>query len=378
MVAPMRTMLPLLLLSACEQDYAVTPMRPDVDPADVTECGFTRVESTAFYRYDCNPVFKSTGEDWLDQIGSTAFNVTEVLGHPFYQLWYTGLIDDGSSFPPYAMGYAISPDGTEFTPAEDNPALTQSEPEDFDSHYMSGNQVVWDPENAQYVMIWQGIHDSRRVDEIINGLGVATSPDGRVWTRLASNPVFDFGNDPARNVNYCWPLDLTLGDVSGYTGYMAGSSGGREMLCEVYKLNAGGLSDWKASEEVVLPVGGEGSWDATGMISLSIASLGGTRYMFYVGFEKWTASGNYQVATNSKLGLAAWNESKGEWVKDDEPLPLNLTESGHVSGVEALSVGNRIHLWITDNYGTAEASDQAIGYFLYDPDFAAEEDEAAE
>lgn len=373
----MRTCFVLVLLAACEQDYEVNPTPPDVDPADVTECGFTRVESTAYYRYDCNPVFTSTGEDWADQIGSTAFNVTEVVGHPFYQLWYTGLVDDGTSFPPYAMGYAVSPDGTEFTASKDNPVLDKGEPEEFDSDYMSGNQVVWDPESAQYVMIWQGIHDDPVPTKILNGLGVATSEDGRSWSRLGKNPVFDFGQDDAREVNYCWPLDLTLGEVSGYTGYVAGSSGG-DNVCEVYKLNASSLGDWKASDQVVLPVGERDSWDGTGMISMSIASLGGTRYMYYVGFESWTRQGNYVLATNSKLGLAMYDEDQGEWVKEDGPLPLNLTEDGDVSGVEALRVGNRIHLWITDLYEVDGEEKQAIGYFLYDPDFAAEEDGASE
>ena len=115
-----------------------------------------------------------------------------------------------------------------------------------------------------------------------------------------------------------------------------------------------------------------------GVRSLSIATLGGTRLMYYVGFEKWTQQGNYVLATNSKLGVATYDENQGEWVKDDDPLPLNLTETGDVSGVEALRVGNRIHLWITDSYEIEGEPTQAIGYFLYDPDFAAEEDAAAE
>lgn len=73
-----------------------------------------------------------------------------------------------------------------------------------------------------------------------------------------------------------------------------------------------------------------------------------------------------------------YDEDQGEWVKEDGPLPLNLTEDGDVSGVEALRVGNRIHLWITDLYEVDGEEKQAIGYFLYDPDFAAEEDGASE
>ena len=368
----------LVGLVACDQDYQVVAQPPDVQPEDVTECGFTRIEGTAFWRYDCNPVFTSTGEDWADTIGTTAFNVTEVVGHPFYQLWYTGLVDDGSSFPPYAMGYAISPDGTTFTPNDANPVLEQSTGDAFDSDYMSGNQLVWDPDTEQYVMIWQGIHDDVNPSKIVDALGVATSADGLKWTRYAKNPVFDLGSDANRKLNYCWPLDLTLGDVSGYTGYVAGSStsasGGS--FCEVYKLNASSLGQWDASENVVLPVGADGAWDDTGMTAMSIAALNGQRYMFYVGFSDWTRSGNYQIATHAFMGMASYSDKKGDWEKEAEPIPVNMTEEGEVNGVEALAVGTRIHLWITDNYGDDKKGEQGVGYFIFDPDRAAEEEAA--
>ncbi len=389
------SLLALALVLSCEQDYTVVPQAPAVDPADVTECGFTRVEDTSFFRYDCNPVFPSRGEDgkpsgvefledgepWADVLGSTIFNVTEVLGHPFYQLWYTGLVDDGtdSSFPPYAMGYAISPDGVDFASFGDNPVLGQGGDSSFDADYMSGNQVVWDPGSEQYVMIWQGINDDRDPTKIVNGLGVATSSDGRDWTRFAKNPVFDFGQVENRNVNYCWPLDLTLGEVSGYTGYMAGNNSGSQ-ICEVYRLNAGALGDWKASDEPVLESGEPGEWDDKGMIALSSAKLGDERHMFYVGFGDWTESGNYILATNAFLGMATYDFDDDQWEKAGDPIPLNLTDEGSVSGVEALVVGTRIHLWITDDYSeeTDGDFDQAIGYFLFDPERAALEDEGGE
>ncbi len=374
----------LLLLASCEQEYQVVPKPPEVDPEDVTECPFTQVEDTDFYRYDCNPVFTTTGEGWAETIGATAFNVTEVLGHPFYQLWYTGLTDDDeSSFPPYAMGYAVSPDGTEFAALEGNPVLEQGDKESFDADYMSGNQVVWDPSSRQYVMIWQGINDDVNPRNIVNGLGVGTSADGRDWTRFAKNPVFDFGGDAAEDFSYCWPLDLTLGEVSGYTGYMAGGQTptrqGQESLCEVYRLNAGTLGEWKANETVVLAAGDEGEWDDRGMIALSVATLGGTRYMFYVGFGLWTAQGNYVLATHAYLGMATYDEDGERWKKEGDPIPVHLTEDGQVSGVEALTVGNRIHLWITDSYEIDGEPQQAVGYFLFDPARAdAVEDTAGE
>ncbi|GDX79142.1 hypothetical protein LBMAG42_09530 [Deltaproteobacteria bacterium] len=371
--------LPLLWLSAlaCEQDYQVVATPPDVDPADVTECGFTRVENTAFYRYDCNPVFTSTEEDWLDVIGSTAFNVTEVAGHPMYQVWYSGLIDDGSQFPPYSMGYAVSADGTDFTPYAKNPVMDQGGESSFDADYMSGNQVVWDPESEQYVMIWQGIDDEVNPNQIVNGLGVGTSSDGTKWTRFAKNPVFDFGSG-ASAISYCWPLDLTLGDVSGYTGYVAGGTG-RDSECGIYRLNASSLGEWKAAEEPVLDVGERGAWDAQGMTAMSIAQLAGQKYMFYVGFGSWTQAGNYILATNPLLGMATYDAHSDTWERsDDDPVPVNNTATGDVGGVEALTVGTRIHLWITDQYGEGDDAVTGIGYFLFDPIAAEAEDAGGE
>lgn len=367
--------LPLFVVvaAACEQDYTVVATPPDVDPADVTECGFTRVESTAFYRYDCNPVFTSTEEGWLDSIGSTAFNVTEVAGHPMYQLWYTGLVDDGSDFPPYSMGYAASADGTDFTPFPDNPVMDQGGNSSFDADYMSGNQVVWDPDSEQYVMIWQGINDDSNPADIVNGIGVGTSPDGEHWSRFDKNPVFDLGNDGSA-VHYCWPLDLTLGDVSGYTGYIAGHNGNAN-FCGIYRINGSSLGSWKGADEPVLDVGDPGSWDDQGMTAMSIAQLSGKNYMFYVGFDSWTNAGNYVSATNPLFGMATYDTDSAKWERSSaEPIPLNNTRDGDVGGVEALTVGTRIHLWITDQYGEGADASTGIGYFLFDPERAEAED----
>ena len=72
-------------LASCAQDYEFVPNNPNVFPGDVTDCDFTRVGDSSFFAYDCNPVFSTTGEDWAYSIKSTAFLVTEVMGHPFYQ-----------------------------------------------------------------------------------------------------------------------------------------------------------------------------------------------------------------------------------------------------------------------------------------------------
>lgn len=363
----MRASLPLsclaILLAGCDQDYEVVPKPVDVNPGDITECGFTRVEDTAFYRYDCNPVFSTTGETWADTIRGTTFLVTEVLDHPFYQLWYTGVPEDDGS-EAFGLGYAVSPDGTQWTPHKENPLLAEPADRDaWDADAMDGMAVVWDPDSAQYVLLYQGYNLEGTTDW---GLGVATSPDGVAWRRINANPVVNLSQGSGRVVGWCWPLGLTLGDIAGYTGYVAGyDNAGR---CEVYRINASSVSEWAPSPDLVFGAGARGEWDDEGFISLAIAELKGTRYMFYVGFSDWEDHGTYRSAMHPFLGMAV-NEG-GEWVRQGGIVPIHNTEDGAVSAVAARTVGSRIHLWITDDY----EGKSAVGYFLFDPEAAAAED----
>jgi hypothetical protein len=363
----MRALLPVAaaLAVGCAQDYEVVPKSVDVNPGDITECGFTRIDDTDFYRYDCNPVFTTTGEDWAGQIRSTAFYVTEVLDHPFYQMWYTGM-PDGAGDGDFSLGYAVSAEGTDWVPSPENPLLDAPASSEWDADAMDGMQVVWDTETDQYVLLYQGYNLG---GDTTWGLGVATSPDGRDWRRIDSNPVVDLA-DPDSAVHYCWPLGLSLGDIAGFTGYVAGGRG-MSQKCEVYRINAANVSTWNPDEDVVFEAGESGEWDDEGFISLAIADLKGKRRMFYVGFSEWLdhpTEENVIVANHAFLGMATMEDNG--WTREGGIIPVNMTEDGEISSVAARKVGSRIHLWITDNYDDVSA----VGYFLYDPDAAAAED----
>lgn len=344
-----------LLLAGCQQEYEVVAKPPEVDPGSVTDCDFTRVGDTDFYEYDCNPVFTTTGENWARDIGTTAFAVTEVLGHPFYQMWYQG-VPDNTQYGDYGLGYAVSAEGTQWEPSPANPLLTESNANAFDASSMDAMQVVWDPETEQYVMLYQGVN----IPDNKWGLGVATSPDGQDWTRLESNPIFDLTKPQGDVQGYCWPLGLTLGEKSGFEGYIAGYDRNNGP-CQVYKIDADNIRDWEPGDVPALEAGESGDWDDQGMISLAIASLSESRYMFYVGFGDWEDHPGYRTSSKQYLGWAT--RSNDGWVKARDPLPLNRTQKGDVGAVAAVTIGPRIHLWITDDYDGV----QAVGYFLYDP-----------
>jgi hypothetical protein len=358
-----------LTLAACAQDYKVVAGPVDVDPGEVTECGFTRVETTAFYRYDCNPVFTTTGEDWATSIGGSAFDVTDVMGHPFYQVWYVG-VPDLEGYGDFGLGYAVSGDGTNWEPYEANPLLTEPDARAWDASMMDAMQVVWDPAIDSYVMLYQGYRIEERAEDQGWGLGAATSADGVSWKRVESNPVIDFMR-PAE-VNWCWPLALELGSVAGYTGYIAGSPMDAPNLdaqtCDVYQINGSSESAWTPdTDEIVFRAGPRGEWDDQGIGSMAIAELDGTRYLFYVGYGGGEEHSTYISAVNSYFGWAEWDGTA--WVRNGM-IPLHNTEDGQVRAVGARTVGTRVHLWISDDYDGAGA----IGYFLFDPEAAAAED----
>lgn len=366
-------------LASCAQDYEFIPDNPNVFPGDVTSCEFDRVGDTSFFAYRCNPVFSTTGEDWATSIKSTAFFVTEVMGHPFYQMWYAGIADSAEANS-FGMGYAVSPDGTEWDSNSGNPVLDPPGSSAWDYSMMDAMQVVWDPTTDQYVMIYQGYNLENTPSTW--GLGVATSNDGLDWTRLPYNPVVNFASDDFDEPSWCWPLGLTLGQVAGYTGYVAGSKDFSQK-CEIFPINASDVTNWTPSTNPIYEAGTNGSFDDEGFVSVAIAELDGIEYMFYVGFSDWEDLGAYRTTQNHRLGWATSTNGK-DWtrglvpeartVSGDNtsagPLQLRETETGSISAVAAHRVDDRIHLWVTDEWEGV----QAVGYYLFDPKLAAEMD----
>lgn len=341
----------LLLLWSCTQDYElVEPV--DVDPGEVTDCDFTQVaDATDFYAYDCNPVFTTSGEDWAPDVGSTAFNVTNVMGHPFYQMWYVGNEGlDGS----WGVGYAVSSNGTDWEPYAGNPLWTAPDNQGWNHTNIDGLQVVWDPDVETYMMLYQGYN----IPKSIWLMGVSTSPDGVNWDHY--DPPDALSAD-----TWCWPLGLELGPITGYSGYIAGNTGSNNQglpSCEVFQLDGGGPDNWQASSVKVLGLGAQGQWDDSGVASMDIAWLGDTAYLFYVGFGDWNNFGTYVSAKDVYLGWAVSSDGSN-WEKAGI-IPLNNPDRpGEVSAVNAHTVGKRIHIWLTDQYDEGTG----VGLFLFDP-----------
>lgn len=377
------TVLALALIAGCKSDYELTGDRPDVDPGEVTECGFTGVEGTRISRYDCNPVFTTTGEPWAPTIGGTAFHTTEVLGHPFYQIWYVG---QTAQYGSYQLGYAVSGDGTSWDTQPQNPLLGSEGGSTWDRDIMDAVQVVWDDSNNQYVATYQGarVGTNATSDPSFFGMGVLTSPDGVTWARHESNPVIDFA--ALTTANPCWPLSLEAGG-GAYRSYLGASDPfydpfsdlncedplglgvGYQCVpaCELYSATATSLDNWQMGSAPTLRA--DQWYETKGVLAASIAELDGVQYLFYISFQHWVVAGGDIVTSDGHhFNMATSTDGGLTWVKDpSNPLDqLAMTDPIAVRSVGAQTVGRRIHFWIGDTYN--DVGGDGVGYFILEPD----------
>ena len=330
----------------------------DVNPEEVTECDFVPFEDMPqLYEYQCNPVFTTTDEAWARSLGATTFNHTEVLGHPFYQIWYTGIDADDN----WSMGYAVSDNGTDWTPHPGNPSWPARAASDWDAGRLQAPSVAWDPNLGGYTMLYGGISE----DYDIFGIGLAGSYDGADWFLFDGNPILDLGL-PYSGLGYAWPLTLAIGD-GRYDAYFGGGQYTDDGPIDIYRISTTSAQGWQAEATRVFRAGDSGDWDDEGILEASVVQLDGVRYLFYSGFGRWVdQSGGVRTAVDAHVGLAT-SVDGNQWTRlTDDHLPLSKTSSGTVGMVAARAVGSRIHLWVEDYYADIDAT--GIGYFLYIPD----------
>lgn len=153
------------------------------------------------YRYDIGYAYSPDGINWQKhpspvlQVGASNEWDNGFLEGPSvifdgttYKMWYCGYdaTVDGSGTDGQAnIGYAESSDGITWVKSLQNPIMTASAGE-WDAIYVQDPHVLYD---GVYHM-WYGGND---VDGYGQQVGYATSNDGILWTKSASNPVLTKG-----------------------------------------------------------------------------------------------------------------------------------------------------------------------------------------
>lgn len=356
-----------LALVGCTQEYEISAGPVDVNPEDILDCGFTPISGTQLSVYDCNPVFSGTDEAWGKSFISVGFRAQEILGHPFFQIWYAAR-PEGVAEGEWGLGYAISENGTEWITHPNNPLV--QEDGGWDRTNIDALQIVWDTQLNEYVLWYQGYALADNPANQTWGMGVKTSPDGAVWQDFNDGEmILDFSKS-YNGIRYCWPMGVTHGALEGYSGFIAGAPDSINTdVCQMYRFTGQDLSDtasFKFEAEPLLRAGPE-TYDTAGHASVAVVKWDDEQYfMFYVGFREWIEGNGYIYSNKHSLNMAT-SPDANVWTKSpDNPLPINLLQPGVVSDVAAQRVGSRIHLWVTDYY--EDLGKEAVGYYIFEPD----------
>jgi MYXO-CTERM domain-containing protein len=140
----------------------------------------TSTDGLVWTKYAANPVM-SPSVAWEGAGGTNHENSpTAILKEGgIYKLWYHGITGTTRQ-----IGYAESADGLTWTKYAGNPVLTPGPSGAWDADTVCEPRVV--RVGAQYYMFYTHCAGS-------HGIGLATSPDGKSWTKYAGNPVLTIG-----------------------------------------------------------------------------------------------------------------------------------------------------------------------------------------
>jgi predicted GH43/DUF377 family glycosyl hydrolase len=137
------------------------------------------VKPGEFDKQASSPVLSPGAPDsWED---TAVYNPSVTWYSNLYQMWYTGA---NSSFTS-AIGYASSSNGEAWTRSASNPVLTKGAGGSWEGNSVAFGSVIMD--GGGYKMWYTGFGSSGRQ------IGLATSTDGIVWVKSASNPVLTKG-----------------------------------------------------------------------------------------------------------------------------------------------------------------------------------------
>lgn len=135
----------------------------------------TSTDGVSWVRHQGNPVLKvGTPGTWDSQSVNTPWVIRE--GNE-YKMWYTGGQRVGQYDFFQAIGYATSPDGTNWTKYSGNPVLTKGSAGGFDDSWVYLPVVI--SSATGYTIYYTGAASS----SVLQRTGIATSTDGTHWTK---------------------------------------------------------------------------------------------------------------------------------------------------------------------------------------------------
>jgi len=258
-----------------------------------------------------------------------------------YHMWYVG--NNGSK---RCIGYARSANGVIWREYPVNPVLQDGLGDVWDGEFVTQPSVLHD--GTEFHMRYTGYDGTNFT------IGYATSDDGIVWSKYASNPVLDLGDSGSWDeMGVSSPTVILKDDI-----YHMWYTGNDEANMKIGSATSSDGINWtKNVANPVLDLGGIGSWDSAGvsnpMVLLDNRPSGNQVYrMWYTGYD----------GTNLTIGYARSDDGV-VWSKRASNPVFNVdpTSSMSANGVSSPTVvvnGTRGFMWYTGYDGT----NMRIGY----------------
>jgi len=246
------------------------------------------------------PVLGVGGSGAWDEVW--AGNPSVVGGDGAYLMYYAGRNVAGV----VQIGVAYSSDGSSWNRNPLNPILKPG-PAAWDASWVHAPCVLYDPSwpSSQRWKMWYIGFDSGFAARI----GYATSSDGVIWTKYASNPVVDLG--PSGAWDSAGVGDPTvLFDGSTYHMWFMGDNGVSNRIG--YATSTDGVAWNKFAGNPVVELGSSGSWDDAYAYGPTVLFKDGFYKMWYAGEGPYSRIGYAVYAVLSAAGSAvinapAWN-----------------------------------------------------------------------
>jgi predicted GH43/DUF377 family glycosyl hydrolase len=267
-----------------------------------------------------------------------------------YKMWYVGR--DGSSSP-NSVGYAISPDGIQWTKYIGNPVMLPGS-----AAWEGGG--FWTVNIVNVFGGYRMYYDAFTLDHSSSNIGTSFSDDGITWIRdTVNNPILKKGaSDEWDDVFVINPQVLQIGTetIMLYSGGEA--TGQNPSKIGIALSNDSGITWSKYSGNPVM-VPSKTGWDASYINNISILQRGDSLHMWYTGSLSPTGSNLWRIghATASVVTPVQWDFKKysGNPVLEKGKSGFDLSS---VFCPVVLYVQGSYRMW----YWASNGSSHSVGY----------------
>lgn len=191
-------------------------------------------------------------------------------------------------------------------------------------------------------------------------VGIATSPDGIVWSKYANNPMFSYGSagqwDDSGVEHFC-----VVKEKGDWHAWYAGDPGGRAWSIG-YATSTDGVTWSKYGGNPIINPGTGGSWDSGFIVPSCILKEENIYYMFYWGGSNPNDSTTWQAGYATSTDKINWTKYAGnpifsgivdEW--DDGILDYDVI---NVSGTYYMFYQGNVASGATSAIGVATSTDK--------------------